>query len=296
MPSGVQQLKDDLQDKAEQSGGSTLTQEAKEATAERLAEHLHDSGYNITSGEELKPKHIESYAESRLESVSERTVQNELSHIRGILEESGKDKMAQSDRLSNEALCGGKADRTPAREAPTPDKKEEIIGKAEQKDAGVAAALKMQDALGLRPREAVQGAASLKTWEQQLERGQRVTVVYGSKGGRPREVNPVDRQKALQAVKEAKQVAQERGGRLVQSQKGTLRAAMSRYNRVASQAGARGKHSPHSFRYSWTQQRVATYQQQGFSRQEARALTSQDLGHGDGRGRWVASVYGGGEA
>lgn len=296
MAKGLETLKSDLKQKAEQTGGSTLTKDAKNGTAERLAEHLHNSGYNITHAEQLKPKHLESYAQSRLENVSERTLHNEMGHIRGILEAAGKDKIANSERLSNETLCGGKADRTPAREAPTQDKKEEIIGKAEQKDAGVAAALKLQDALGLRPREAVQGAASLKTWERQLERGQKITVVYGTKGGRPREVSPVDRQKALQAVKEARQVAAQRGGRLVQSQQGSLKAAMNRYNRVAAQAGARGSYSPHSFRYSWTQQRVQTYREQGFSRQEARALTAQDLGHGDGRGRWVASVYGSGEA
>ncbi len=31
---------------------------------------------------------------------------------------------------------------------------------------------------------------------------------------------------------------------------------------------------------------------QGFSEQEALAMTAMDLGHGDGRGRYVAQVYG----
>ncbi len=33
------------------------------------------------------------------------------------------------------------------------------------------------------------------------------------------------------------------------------------------------------------------YLADGFSRQEARALVSMDLGHGDGRGRYVERVY-----
>ncbi len=31
---------------------------------------------------------------------------------------------------------------------------------------------------------------------------------------------------------------------------------------------------------------------QGFSEKESLALTATDLGHGDGRGRWVKQVYG----
>lgn len=290
--SGLTTLKADLVDKASKSGGSTMGLEAKERTALKLAEHLHAAGYAITSAEQLKPAHIESYTQARMQEVATRTVQNELAHIRGILGEAGKDRMAAQDRLSNERLIGEKASREPARSAPDGSTKEAIIQAASQKDAGVGAALRLQAELGLRPREAVQGAASLRTWERQLQAGQRVTVTFGTKGYRPREVNPTDRQAALAAVRAARQVAEQRGGRLVQSQAGTLRAAMSRFNRVAHQAGARGAHAPHSFRYAWTQGRVATYQKQGFSRKEARALASQDLGHGDGRGRYVASVYG----
>ena len=34
------------------------------------------------------------------------------------------------------------------------------------------------------------------------------------------------------------------------------------------------------------------YQAEGFSKEEAAARTSTDLGHGDGRGRYVREVYG----
>lgn len=292
MSKGLEQLKDDLEEKSDRKGGATLTKDAKNSTINKLAEHLHDNGFNITQADQLKPKHVESYAQDRLQNVSTRTLHNELGHIRKILEAAGKDKMAKSERLSNSKLCGGKADRSPAREAPDRDTKEKIIEEARERDAGVGAALRLQAELGLRPREAVQGAQSLKTWQRQLERGYRVTVAFGSKGGRPREVSPPDRQAALAAVREAREIAAQRGGRLVVGRSGTLRSAMSRFSRVAHAAGARGRFAPHSFRYSWTQDRIKTYQNQGFSRQEARSLTAQDLGHGDSRGRWVASVYG----
>jgi hypothetical protein len=44
-------------------------------------------------------------------------------------------------------------------------------------------------------------------------------------------------------------------------------------------------------RYAFAQERVQAYRAQGYSEREARAATSQDLGHGEGRGRYIASVY-----
>lgn len=36
---------------------------------------------------------------------------------------------------------------------------------------------------------------------------------------------------------------------------------------------------------------MQAYRNEGYSEREARVATSLDLGHGDGRGRYVASVY-----
>lgn len=47
-----------------------------------------------------------------------------------------------------------------------------------------------------------------------------------------------------------------------------------------------------SLRYAWAQDAIRHYLAQGFSDKEALALTSMDLGHGDGRGRYVVQVYG----
>ena len=47
----------------------------------------------------------------------------------------------------------------------------------------------------------------------------------------------------------------------------------------------------HSLRYAFARDQLAGYQAQGYSLDEARALTSMDLGHGDGRGRYVERVY-----
>lgn len=49
--------------------------------------------------------------------------------------------------------------------------------------------------------------------------------------------------------------------------------------------------SPYSLRYAFTYDAVTYYQNQGFTRQEALAQASIDLGHGELRGRYVENVY-----
>lgn len=56
-------------------------------------------------------------------------------------------------------------------------------------------------------------------------------------------------------------------------------------------SGMTGELSSHSLRYAWSQEQYQTYKTEGMSDREARAELSQDLGHGDGRGRYVAMVY-----
>ena len=64
---------------------------------------------------------------------------------------------------------------------------------ARMKDPGLAAALELARLMGLRSQEAAQRAQSLKTWKQAVERGDaRLTVAFGTRGGRPRETVILD--------------------------------------------------------------------------------------------------------
>lgn len=290
MSKGQEKLEQSLMARADEAAGATLTRDGRESTMRSFASHLHSAGYNITDASQLKAKHVESYAQARSQEVSARTLKNELGDVRKVLSAEGKDKLAESDRLSNKQLVGT-TDRTPARTAPDQQTRDQYKANAAAYDRGVAAAMGLMDKLGLRDREAIQSPGSLKTWERQLEKGKPVEVVHGTKGGRPREVSPVDRQGALQAVREARQVAAQQNGKLIQSP--TLRGAASRLSDVAHKAGARGAHSPHSFRYAFAQRQLEGYRAAGYTEREARAKAACDLGHGDGRGRYVASVYGG---
>ena len=100
----------------------------------------------------------------------------------------------------------------------------------------------------------------------------------------------IDREAVRQAVKEALNIAGKRDGHLID--KPDLKSAMDYWHNQAARIGLAGAYSPHSLRYAWAQDALHHYLAQGFSRKEALAMVAMDLGHGDGRGRYVAQVYG----
>ncbi|MCY5962018.1 integrase domain-containing protein, partial [Salmonella enterica subsp. enterica serovar 1,4,[5],12:i:-] len=167
----------------------------------------------------------------------------------------------------------------------------DVLETARVKDPGMAAALELSRLMGLRSQEAVQSAQSLRTWKQSLERGDtRLTVVFGTKGGRPRMTQVTDREAVRQAVKEALGIAGERNGHLID--KPDLKSAMDYWHNHLRDTGLTGEYSPHSLRYAWAQDAIRYYEEQGLSHKEALAVTSTDLGHGDGRGIYIEQVYG----
>jgi hypothetical protein len=66
-----------------------------------------------------------------------------------------------------------------------------------------------------------------------------------------------------------------------------LRQALGIYRNLCHRAGIQS----HAARYAFAQERMHAYRNDGLIEREARAATSLDLGHGDGRGRYVSSVY-----
>uniref|UniRef100_UPI0009ABBE7B integrase domain-containing protein n=1 Tax=Salmonella enterica TaxID=28901 RepID=UPI0009ABBE7B len=85
-------------------------------------------------------------------------------------------------------------------------------------------------------------------------------------------------------------IAESHHGRLID--KPDLKSAMDYWHNQAARMGLTGAYSPHSLRYAWAQDTISHYLAQGFNRKEALAILAMDLGHGDGRGRYVAQVYG----
>lgn len=114
-------------------------------------------------------------------------------------------------------------------------------------------------------------------------------MVYGTKGGRPRDTMIFDREIARNTVHNAIQITQQQNGRLINNP--NLKLAITYWRNHTSAIVLEGKLSTHSLRNAFTHDVVAYYQSQGFTKQEALAQASTDLGHGDLRGRYVESVY-----
>lgn len=268
-------------------GGSFKTVDARQQVMGRLADFLREQNIQIKTPEHLKLPQIQAFAHARLEAgICGRTLANELAAVRQVLRQVGREHLA--DAVRNAELGAG-GSRAGTKTAMPEDRLSALRAEVLARDAGVAAVVDLQRALGLRAEEGVKSCKSLATWERQLTAGQPVRVVFGTKGGRPRDVAPADRARALEAVQAARALAARQGGVLIA--RAHEREAMHRYKNVMSAAGFKGRESGHSLRYAFARDQLAAYQAAGYSREEARALTSCDLGHGDGRGRYVETTY-----
>ncbi|WP_318367734.1 integrase domain-containing protein [Enterobacter sp.] len=286
-------LEREMRHLAKQAGGSHKTVHDRIVLAQRFCERLvMAQNIQIRRVEHLKARHIEGYVRERLaQGISKRSLQNEMAAVRCILRQAGRVKLADGDRISNRALGLAGASRNGTRRAIPPEYFRQALETARTKDAGLAAAMELARLMGLRSQEAVQSAQSLKTWKQALERGEsRLTVVFGTKGGRPRETMILDAGVIKRALDTALAVAENHHDRLID--KPDLKSAMKYWHSQASDLGLTGAYSPHSLRYAWAQDAIRYYLAQGFSGKEALAMTAMDLGHGDGRGRYVSQVYG----
>lgn len=281
---------------AQQAGGSHKTVHDRIKLAQRFCGRLVlAQNVQIRRVAQLKARHIEGYIRDRLaQGITKRSLQNEMAAVRCILKQAGRDRLAQSERLNNRSLGLSGASRNGTKLAITPERYRDVLEMARAKDPGMAAALELARLMGLRSQEAVQSVQSLKTWKQAVERGDtRLTVVFGTKGGRPRETVILDSIAVKKALDNALAIAESRNNRLID--KPDLKSAMKYWHCQASRLGLTGACSPHSLRYAWAQDAIRHYLAQGFCEKEALAMTAMDLGHGDGRGRYVAQVYGRGD-
>ncbi|ENO0457508.1 integrase domain-containing protein [Salmonella enterica] len=277
---------------AKKAGGSFKTVDDRIHIVQRFSRHLRALNIQIQRVAQIKVRHIECYIQARLaQEIGKRTLQNEMTALRGVLQQAGRKQVAEHERLTNKALGLAGASRNGTNRAITPEYYQRVLAAARAKDAGLAATLELARLMGLRSQEAVQCCQSLKTWKQAMERGEtRLTVVFGTKGHRPRETIIQDTGAVQKALDNALSVAEQRNGRLI-DQPG-LQKAMNYWRGALAEAGLTGTYTPHSLRYAWAQDAIRHYLAQGFSDKEALALTSMDLGHGDGRGRYVVQVYG----
>lgn len=287
------QLDKQLVTLARQGQGSFKTVADRSRIAERFSERLAKLNIQIRDAKHIKTVHIQRYIQSRqAEKISNRTLQNEMAAVRSIMSFAGRNKLAnpQHELLSNKALGISGASRDGTKKAISDDTLREVINYAMKKDEGVALAVQLARYIGLRTEETVQSAKSLKTWQQSLLSGnERVRVVFGTKGGRPRETTVFDREKVLTLLNKAITYCDNNNRKLIN--KPTLHTAIERYRNILRDAGMTGENAPHSLRYAYAKDAVNFHVKNGMSQGEAEALVSMDLGHGDGRGRYIKQVY-----
>lgn len=278
---------------ARQGGGSFKTVSDRSKIASRFSERLATLNIQIRDVSHIKTKHIENYIRSRqVENISSRTLQNEMAALRSILSQGGRNVLANPahEKLSNQALNISGASREGTKVAISDERLKEIISTVSEKDRGIALGIQLARYIGLRAEETVQSAKSLKTWRKSLLAGENnVRVVFGSKGGRPRDATIFERDRVVALLNEAIRYVDDNNGKLID--KPTLHQALDRYHNVLRESGMTGIHAPHSLRYAYSQDAVNHHLENGMSRKEAEALVSMDLGHGDGRGDYVARIY-----
>lgn len=258
---------------------------------------MREKGYGIQAAEQIGGKHLQGFVEFRLaQGVSNRTIANEMSHIRAVLIHCGKEGLARNPAYGNKALGIGRGSRIGTKQ---PLSDAAIRGFQEQMDrldrSALGNVLELQRALGLREAEAIRGGnpETLARWQRELQGRGYVHVIEGTKNGRPRDVHPADLNRARAGIERAQATLKASDQRyLVTRANGTaatgLKQALNIYRNVCHRAGIQS----HGARYAFAQERIQAYRiKRGYSVREARAATSLDLGHGDGRGRYVASVY-----
>lgn len=289
----MSKLRKQLVTLARQGRGSFKTVADRSKIANRFSERIAKLNIQIRDVQHIKTTHIEQYIHSRqAENISLRTLQNEMSAVRSIMSAAGRSKLADPhhEKLNNHALGISGASREGTKTPITNEKLAAVIDLSLKKDEGVALGVQLSRYLGLRTEETVQSAKSLKTWKQSLVNGnERVRVIFGTKGGRVRETTVFDREKVIEILDKAIKYCDENNGKLID--KPSLHSAIDRYRNIIREAGMTGKSAPHSLRYAYSRDAVSFHVKNGMSRDEAEALVSMDLGHGDGRGRYIKQVY-----
>jgi integrase len=266
---------------------ATLTKVRMLTTFRALAKFAKAGRWGTIDPYNLTAKQLRKYTLARIEQdVCVRSVQNETSHIRRALRGVGRSEFAQKI-CSNKALGVPPASRIGTGKVVDPIVFQSALLTA---PADTHALIELSRWLGLRIREAILSANSLREWDRSLSAGQPILVRYGSKGGRVRSVpiRPEGIEPAQDAVKTALAVVKKQKWLVVSK---NLKSAIKQHSYRLERVGLHGENSCHSLRRAFAMDQYRYYLQEGNDQKTALARTSNDLGHGDKRGRWVYNNY-----
>ncbi len=223
--------------------GGYATKADRMRIAKYFLNYLRDNGIKLRHSDSIKTRHFSGYLLSRKEKgISARTVGNERAALRGVFGSLGKQALADPDNplLSNKTLGLENSSRNGTKSPLTADEFRQAFVKVEKKDKGVAATMLLAYTLGLRTKEAVESCKSISTWKRALETGQNsVRIIFGSKGGRPRDTVILDRDALKYAISYAEKVIRENNGKLID--KPDIRKAIDKYRYHVRRVGLTGK-------------------------------------------------------
>jgi hypothetical protein len=268
-------------------GAATLTRQKMLTTFKAFAAHAKQRRYGVVEPSTVTEKQLRNYVTARIEAgITPRTIQNEVSHLRRAVRGAGRGEWA--DTVTNGQLGVPAGTRIGTGRVVDALVLEHAL---DQAPTDTRAWIQLERYLGLRREEMIESHKSLKQWEAALTRGQSfITIRHGTKGGRVRDtVIPTPyRDRALAAIRAALDVMTTRQY-LVDAT--TARAAQKQVHDRFAALGLRGKDSGHALRRAFCRDNYEHYLSEGHSVEEALALCSRDLGHGEGRGRWVWNNY-----
>jgi len=257
-------------------------------TFKAFATHAKQWRYGDVDPATVTEKQLRNYVAARIAAgITARTIQNEVSHLRRAVRGAGRGDWA--DAVTNAQLGVPAGTRIGVGRVVDTDVLAHALAHAR---ADTRAWIQLERCLGLRREEMIESYKSLKQWEAALTRGQSfITIRHGTKGGRVRDtVIPTPyRARALAAIRAALEVTKATPPYLVNAT--TTRAAQKQVHERFAALGLTGKDSGHALRRAFCRDNYEHYLSEGHSEQDALAMCSRDLGHGEGRGRWVWNNY-----
>lgn len=296
--------KDEIRRVNQHKGGSTKTKTGRDYILAQAATQLKlMHNVQIRKYADLKTLHLQKLVSGWVkQGLKQRTVNNRLSAIRAALQVSGRSKFAFSEANSNRTLWmhanGLSKPISASRKGTHADiPKEVILERINRLPEPFQTVANLQLELGLRAREAVVCGQSLKTWQKQLKDGRPVTVIFGTKTGKCRDVQILSdehRQRVSTLVNHALSRLDRPHGNLIEvkgSSKHPAEAAIRQYQRAMNGVGFVRAEASHALRYAWSKEQFSRHLDVTGDSKTALALLSLDLGHGDGRGRYCKSVY-----
>lgn len=266
---------------------ATLTKKKMTTTFNRLDAFARKQRYGELEPTSMTAKQMKNYVVHLIDlGLKPRSIQNETSHIRRALKAVNREDFAQGT-CSNKALGVPEGTRIGSGKVV----QEDVLKSAlERAPASTKALIELSRALGLRIREAVLSQNSLREWNRDLSKGQPVIVRDGTKGGRARSVvvAPGGLERAQEAVRAALAVLKKQNTLVVSV---SLKAALEQHSDRLARLGLKKENSCHSLRRAFAMDQYKHYLAVGYSEKVALSRTSNDLGHGERRGRWVYNNY-----